>query len=158
MPETGRGPGSEFYEDTTHERIVKIGCDPAYNVFVDWAQKNPLPGLPVFYSHQEFPTSHLDFYFTVTEMESLDSLDTNEESGWDAWLNERNTFITAQRTTKGFTSDPFGALTLINQLESVMRQAYDNEGEINGMELKPSDVMVRNIDGNRQYVIIDPFN
>jgi len=150
------GIGSEVLKSPSGDRIVKIGQDQAYDVFVSHAWVSPRREFPTFYRHDkpagEFAADSNEA-FTVTEIEPLSELTVAETQKLATWISS---YVIARQTgtNPADIPDPLGLMDALLDLGAVALRAG-----VNLDVLKTSNYLARVVsDSERQIVFADPFN
>lgn len=147
--------GAEVFFHPVHNKVVKFGQDPAYDLFVKHAIASPSSAFPEFFLHDTpagpfTPSSNAPY--TVTEMEFLLELTPVEGQQAVDWFQQ---VIGAMKNAghPHSVADPFN---LTNALVDLCTAASSANLCIDLG--KSSNFMVRSRNGRRVVVITDPFN
>jgi len=149
------GIGAEVLFNASLDRIVKFGQDPAYDIFVVHAMASGTKEFPKLLFHDKpagpFVVGSNDPY-TVTEMEHLSPLTSQEAKDVIAWFSA---VIEARRTGQSphKVPDPFGLTSAYLALEAVAIRTGV------GLDLqKSTNYMARVTASGREIVFTDPYN
>ncbi|USX21714.1 hypothetical protein NHH82_06010 [Oxalobacteraceae bacterium OTU3REALA1] len=152
--------GARIFFHQERKRIAKIAHDPAYDVFVQWAQKHAELRVPRFYEHYSSGPAGVAGYATFTCMEQLEELNAVEGKIYCDWYDR---IISRARKGESLTDmiddDPLGLLDTFVALREVAMQAIQAGDHLSGFDLsKYTNLMIRVVDGMRISVYTDPLN
>lgn len=147
---TDSGTGSRILINDKLGRVVKLNEDRAYHTFAEHAKSNSCEHLPQVFSHtvHERIDQLNGYWFTLTEMERLETLSKEEAGKIIAWY----TAVIAEDTPKS-AIDPFDLQPIFQTLIELARSSRHN------LDMgKATNYMIREHDGERIFVITDPYN
>lgn len=147
---TDSGTGSRIFVCEILGRVVKLSEDRAYHAFAMHAQEDVSDHLPQIFSHHvyEHNDSVTGYWFTLTEMEKLETLSEVEANQVIAWYTE----VVANRATSG-AGDLFDLWSTFQSLRELAIRSGHN------LDLgKATNYMIRNSGRSRVVVITDPYN
>jgi len=152
--------GACIFFHQERKQIVKIAHDPAYDVFVQWAQKHVESRVPRFYEHYSSGSAGVWGYATFTCMEQLDELTVAEGKIYCDWYDR---IISRAKKGEPFIDmtddDPLGLLDTLIAIRKVAQQAIQAGDHLSGFDLsKDTNVMIRVVDGMRIFIYTDPLN
>jgi hypothetical protein len=155
------GSAAEIFLHPELNQVAKIGWDPCYSIFVEWAQQNSHYRVPAFVDHFEYvPNGPLSgFGYTCTKMERLEELTSAEGAlylDWHLRIMARKALGVPIREM--IDDDPFGILPTFAELND-LANTKTNAGTPTRLDLgKAENVMVRSSPSVREIVFTDPFN
>jgi len=147
--------GSEVLEHPTSRRVAKFGQDPAYDVFVSQVIAIPSEHFPCFYRHEKPNgpfSAQSNSAYTLTEIEFLVPLTSDEASGVMAWIEAIFDALRRQLDPSQ-VSDPYGLTEDFLRLRTIA-----SNHNVNIDLLKPENYMARDVPSGRKIVFSDPYN
>lgn len=143
------GPlGNKILLSPNGEKVVRLGHDVGYDIFASSLINGDLVLSNVVKIYEHYKVNRPgDVFYTITEMERLDELDSRDILGLETWRAKAENCLSKPTEI----SDPYFLLNDFKTLFSFINE-YKNENLAHDY-LQTKNIMKR----GGQFIVIDPF-